>query len=141
MITIRRFKAKDVSRGLLNVLSDLTKTGVIDKRRLKLIIKRINNRFYNIFIAEADGKIVGTATLLIEQKFIHQGSSVAHIEDVAVKGNQQGRGIGLLLMKKLIKEAKRNKCYKIILDFNKGVAGFYKKMGFYVNGYCMRLDL
>ena len=86
-------------------------------------------------------KIVGTASILIEQKFIHNGSCVGHIEDVVVHKNYEGKGIGSLLIKKCIEIAKEYKCYKIILDCNSSKTGFYEKFGFKSNSLCMRLDL
>ena len=47
-----------------------------------------------IFVAILDGKVVGSTTLLIEPKFIHNGGLVGHIEDVVVNKEFQGQKIG-----------------------------------------------
>ena len=37
--------------------------------------------------------IIGSTTLLIEQKFIHDGGKVGHIEDVVTRKGYEGFGI------------------------------------------------
>jgi glucosamine-phosphate N-acetyltransferase len=81
-------------------------------------------------VAEMDGKVVGSTTLLIEQKFIHQGGLVGHIEDVVVDKNFQGQKIGEKIMKYLLDIAKNQGCYKTILDCTDDVKPFYEKLGF-----------
>jgi len=74
--------------------------------------------------------IVGTATLMIEPKFIHGGASVAHIEDVVTRKDWEHKGIATKLMVVVIKEAIRQGCYKAILDCAKKNVSFYEKLNF-----------
>ena len=99
------------------------------RHRLKLIK---SNPFHKIFVAKIQNKIIGTATILIEPKIIHDLSFVAHIEDVVVDSNYRSEGIGKKLMNKLIEIGKQANCYKIILDCNNYNIGFYQKLGFVV---------
>lgn len=85
--------------------------------------------------------IIGTATLLIEQKFIHNGGRVGHIEDVATRAGFEGIGVGKKIIQKLIETSKELQCYKIILDCDDKVIGFYEKLGFKKKAVMMRLDL
>ena len=78
--------------------------------------------------------------MLIEQKFIHQGGLVGHIEDVVVRKECEGTGIGKKLILSLLEYAKRKKCYKTILDCNDDVKPFYEKIGFRYESNCMRYD-
>ena len=80
-------------------------------------------------VAEENGKIVGSTTLLIEQKFIHNGGRVGHIEDVVVSKEFEGRGIGIKLVTSLLKKAEEMKCYKTILDCEEKLIPFYEKIG------------
>ncbi|WP_428326608.1 GNAT family N-acetyltransferase [Nitrosopumilus sp.] len=129
--TIRKLRTDDLQNGFLTTLDSLRKTSDIDKNKAEEIFKKIDsNPDYVIAIAEVDGKIVGSTTLLIEQKFIHDGGLVGHIEDVVVDKNFQGQKIGEKIMKYLLDIAKNQGCYKTILDCTEDVKPFYEKLGF-----------
>lgn len=89
-----------------------------------------SNPFHKIMVAIYDGAIVGTVTVLIEPKIIHDLSRVAHIEDVVVNSSHRSLGLGRILMEEAIKLSKEFNCYKIILDCSHDNAGFYEKFGF-----------
>ena len=114
-----------------------------DSRKAERIYKKQikDNPVYKIFVAELENEIVGAITLLIEQKFIHSGGKVAHIEDVVARKGFQGQRIGSALVKTAIKQAKKEGCYKAILDCEEKNIPFYKKCGFKVWEREMRLDL
>ena len=105
------------------------------------IFDKINqNKDHIIVVAELDGEIVGSATLLLETKFIHEGGIVGHIEDVVVNKNHQGQKIGEKIIRHLLEEAKRKGCYKTILDCADEVKPFYEKLGFKHNANALRFD-
>ena len=129
--TIRKLKKEDLYEGFLTTLDSLRHTSDIETKKAEEIFEKINsNPDYTIAVAEINGKIVGTTTLLIEQKFIHNGGIVGHIEDVVVDKNHQGQKIGEKIMKYLLEIAKEQGCYKTILDCTDDVKGFYEKLGF-----------
>ncbi len=128
---IRKLRIEDLQNGFLTSLDSLRKASDIDKGKAEEIFKKIDsNPDYTIAVAELDGRIVGSTTLLIEQKFIHQGGLVGHIEDVVVDKNFQGQKIGEKIMKYLLEIAKNRGCYKTILDCTDDVKPFYEKLGF-----------
>ena len=128
---IRKLRIEDLQNGFLTSLDSLRKASDIDKSKAEEIFKKIDsNPDYTIAVAEMDGKVVGSTTLLIEQKFIHQGGLVGHIEDVVVDKNFQGQKIGEKIMKYLLEIAKNQGCYKTILDCTDDVKPFYEKLGF-----------
>ncbi|MBA4448363.1 MAG: GNAT family N-acetyltransferase [Nitrosopumilaceae archaeon] len=128
---IRKLRIEDLQNGFLTSLDSLRKASDIDKSKAEEIFKKIDsNPDYTIAVAEMDGKVVGSTTLLIEQKFIHQGGLVGHIEDVVVDKNFQGQKIGEKIMKYLLDIAKNQGCYKTILDCTDDVKPFYEKLGF-----------
>jgi len=94
-----------------------------------------------IYVAVHHDKVIGAATLVIEQKFIRRGALCGHIEDVAVHPDHQGEGIGSRLVERLIGIAKHRGCYKVILDCSEELIPFYKKLGFKESERHMRLDL
>ncbi|HSD04759.1 MAG TPA: GNAT family N-acetyltransferase, partial [Nitrosopumilaceae archaeon] len=95
---------------------------------------------YTIYVAVLDSKVIGATTLLIEQKFIHKGGLVGHIEDVVVRKEYQGKGIGQKLVKALSDYAEKKGCYKTILDCTDDLVPFYEKIGFKRNSNSMRID-
>ena len=81
--------------------------------------------------------IIGTITLLIEAKIIHNMGKVAHIEDVVVDPNYRGTNLGKTLVKKVTDIADEANCYKIILDCGEHNEIFYKKCEFKRKGVQM----
>lgn len=138
---IRELKKEDLQNGFLTSLDSLSEASNIDKNKAETIFEKINaNPDYIIAVAEIDGKIVGSTTLLIESKFIHNGGLVGHIEDVVVNKNYQGQKIGEKIMKFLLEISKKRGCYKTILDCTEDVKPFYDKLGFRQVSVEMRLD-
>lgn len=128
---IRKLKKDDLQNGFLTTLDSLRQTSDIETKKAEEIYEKINSMpDYTIAVAELDGKVVGATTLLIEQKFIHNGGLVGHIEDVVVDKNYQGQKIGEKIMKYLLDIAKKQGCYKTILDCTEDVKQFYEKLGF-----------
>ena len=138
---IRELKKEDLQNGFLTSLDSLSEASNIDKNKAEAIFEKINaNPDYIVAVAEIDGKIVGSTTLLIESKFIHNGGLVGHIEDVVVNKNYQGQKIGEKIMKFLLEISKKRGCYKTILDCTDDVKPFYDKLGFRQVSVEMRLD-
>ncbi len=130
-LNIRELRKEDLGNGFLITLDSLRQTSDIERNKAEEIFEKINsNPDHIIAVAELDGKIVGSTTLLIEPKFIHGGGLVGHIEDVVVDKNFQGQKIGEKIMKFLLEFAKNRGCYKTILDCTDDVKPFYEKLGF-----------
>jgi len=128
---IRELKKEDLWNGFLTTLDSLRKASDIDRNKADEIFEKINsNPDHIVVVAELDGKIVGSITLLIEPKFIHKGGVVGHIEDVVIDKKFQGQKIGEKIMKYLLEFAKNRGCYKTILDCTDDVKPFYEKLGF-----------
>ena len=140
-IEIREIEEGDLDKGFLETLDFLRKASDIDKNKAKEILKKIKqNQNHIIHVAVDDNKIVGSTTLLIEQKFIHDGGLVGHIEDVVVRKDYEGKGIGIKLVTSLLERAKEKNCYKTILDCKDDVKQFYERIGFKRESNGMRYD-
>ena len=140
-LIIRKIIETDLNNGFLESLDSLRQASNLEQNSAKNILNRISkNENHIIHVAELDGKIVGSTTLLIEQKFIHEGGFVGHIEDVVVKKEFEGQGIGMKLVLSLLDVAKERKCYKTILNCEYGLIQFYKKIGFKQKSNEMRFD-
>ena len=114
---------------ILNLLSQLTSCFIFDKDRFENIIYSLGNN-HNIYIYLKNDKIVGIITLLIEQKLIHNGACVAHIEDLVVDKDYQKQGIARELVNFCLGKLSRGKHYKIILNCSNELKEFYEKLGF-----------
>jgi len=140
-IIIREIEENDLEKGFLESLDFLRKASDIDKNKAKEILKKIKqNPNYIIHVAIDDNKIVGSTTLLVEQKFIHDGGLVGHIEDVVVRKEYEGKGIGIKLVMSMLERAKEKNCYKTILDCKDDVKQFYERIGFKHESNGMRYD-
>lgn len=137
---------------LFDILQQLTDAPKISYRMLVLFIKNLpfNQNIYVYKVLKSspyDDKIapcyeiVGTITLIIEQKLIHGGSKCGHIEDLVVHEKWRSKGIAqeLLIFAKDI--CRCVGCYKVILDCHEKLEGFYKKNGFAVGGQMMRYNI
>lgn len=87
-----------------------------------------------------DGKIVSTATIIMEKKLRYQ-RLCCHIEDVAVRPEYRGKGYGKEMMDFCLKVAKANNCYKVKLNCSEKLISFYESCGFKENSVGMVLDL
>ena len=140
-LIIRKIIESDLKNGFLESLDNLRQTSNLEQNSVRNILKKIlENENHIIHVAELNGKIVGSTTLLIEQKFIHEGGFVGHIEDVVVNKEFEGRGIGMKLVLSLLDVAKEKKCYKTILNCEDKLIPFYEKIGFKQKSIEMRFD-
>ncbi len=140
-ITIRELEVNDLFNGFLKSMDSLKQTSDLDKEKAEQIFKKIkSNHNHYVYVAILDSIVVGSTTMIIEPKFIHDGGNVAHIEDVVVSKEHQGKGIGKMLMNSLLELAKNKNCYKTILDCSDELRLFYEKIGFKRHSNVMRYD-
>ena len=140
-LIIRKIIESDLENNFLESLDNLKQASDLDLDIAKEILRKIlDDENHIIHVAELNGKIVGSTTLLIEQKFIHEGGFVGHIEDVVVNKEFEGRGIGMKLVLSLLDVAKEKKCYKTILNCEDKLIPFYEKIGFKQKSTEMRFD-
>lgn len=142
-IIIRELVEDDMHKGFLETLSTLSKTEISEEEAKHLIPTRKSQNIVTLVAlpSETPDRIIGTAALMIEQKFSHSGGRVGHIEDVSVLQEFQGNGIGRKLVNELIRIAKEHKCYKVVLTDTKGNKDFYESVGMFVDGLSFRLNL
>jgi len=130
---IKKLKIQDLNpdKNYLKTLSNLSFVGKISLSQAKKIFKKIQEQDSIIFIAQKDdGQIIGSVTLLLEQKFLHKGKLAGHIEDVVTCKGYEKQGVASALIKKAMAMAKAKSCYKIVLDCKPNLVSFYEKFGF-----------
>ena len=114
---------------IFSLLQQLTSASSLDKYDFEQILYSLKSN-HHICLYIKDNKILGTITILIEQKLIHKGKCVGHIEDLVVDKDHNGMGIAKELLAYVMQIAKDNNCYKVILDCDKELIPFYEKSGF-----------
>lgn len=140
-VTVRDITRDDIQNGFLEALDALRPASHMEHDTCREIYDEIKddpNRV--VAVAVLDGYIVGTASLVIERKFIHDGARAAHIEDVAVNTKFQRQNIGNKVVRYLLDVARQKGCYRTTLDCNDNLVGFYTGIGFRRNGVSMRVD-
>ena len=91
------------------------------------------NRKIKYFGAVENGKVISTCYCLIIPNLTRLGSSIAFVENVVTDSEYRGQGLGRKVMEKAIDFARKNNCYKVILQsasFRKEAHQFYKNLGF-----------
>ena len=118
---INQFRPTDFSREMfINILNKIKKSS-------------------NIFVLEdkTTNTLVGTGTIIYEIKFIHNICKLAHIEDICIDSRYRNCGYGKLLLNYMIFEAKKQKCYKVVLYCEDHLEKFYNNVGFEKKGIMM----
>ena len=134
MITIRAIKLNDLDKGFPDILENLVPPELDKERSKKILEGIIDNPRHKIFVAEDKDNsnlVVGTTTLLVEQKFIGKGMKVGYIEDVSVKKGYERQGIGRKLVSFATDYAiQKELCSKVLLYCSKSNVVFYEKIGY-----------
>ena len=141
---VREISVTDLGRGFFETLSNLTPVGRISEEHenaKKVLHEITSNPFHKIFVAvKNDGEIVGSNTVLIEQKFIRNGGRLAHNQDLATKKGYEGMGIAKALMDRSFGFERQMKCYKVISECTEETVPFHKKCGYEKFQISMRYD-
>ena len=99
---------------------------------------------HRVFVAEAGGEAVGTYALVLVRHLSHRGGRSAVVEDVVVRTDWQGRGVGRAMMAHAAGQARAAGCYKLALSSGlarDGAHRFYERLGFERHGVSFRLPL
>lgn len=89
-----------------------------------------NKPLFKTFVAEMEGEIVGMA--LFYPRYSTWKGPTFHLEDLIVKKDKRGLGIGKALYNKVLKYAYKKKVKRVewvVLDWNTTAIDFYKKTG------------
>ena len=129
----RKLEESDYHKNYLQLLSQLTQVGHIPPEEFSNILAKIQSQIW-VFEDTAAKKIVASASILLEQKIIHGGGIVAHLEDVVVDQSYRGNQLGQKLIANIVEIAKNSGAYKIIADCKTELLSFYSKNGFEKRG-------
>lgn len=117
---IRPLSRTDYGRGHLEPLTGLTSTPDIGEQAWKErfdLMKSLTASYYVVVVVDKQSDaILATGSVAVEYKFIRNAAKVGHIEDIAVRKDQQGKKLGVTLINVLTTLSESLGCYKIILD-------------------------
>jgi GNAT superfamily N-acetyltransferase len=104
----------------------------------------LNDKAQFLIVAEADGRLVASCTLVIVNNLTRGGSPYALIENVVTHEDYRKRGFGRAVLEKALETAKKHGCYKVMLMTGRkdeGILQFYEKVGFrrdIKTGFCIK---
>lgn len=135
----RPLERTDYDKNYLALLSQLTKVGnysseVFQKQFDRM--KKMPGVHYIVVVEDSGsingmkGKIVASATLLVECKFVHNAAMRGRIEDVVVDSDYRGMHLGSLLLETLCLLSQALGCYKLTLDCKKVMCPFYFRLDY-----------
>jgi glucosamine-phosphate N-acetyltransferase len=138
-LTVREMTASDLGGRFFEALAALAEVGLTAREAEEVFHER-QRRGVRTYVALWRGQVAGTASLLLERKYIHRGGLVGHIEDVAVNPSCQVRGVGTALVGHATEEARKLGCYKVVLDCSEGLVPFYARLGYRPHNLGLRID-
>jgi len=98
---------------------------------------------YRLYVAEIDGRVVGTFTLLVMRNLIHMGAASALVEAVGVDAGMRSQGIGRAMMEQARLLCRARGCYKMALSSNikrERAHVFYDGLGFERHGFSFKVN-
>lgn len=96
-----------------------------------------------LFVVEVDGRVAGSAMLVIVPNLSHRASPWAIIENVIVAADFRGRGLGRTLLTHGVRAARAAGCYKVMLTSNfvrEQAHALYDTLGFQRHAWGYRID-
>jgi GNAT superfamily N-acetyltransferase len=97
-----------------------------------------------LLVAESDGRLVGTACVIVVPNLSYRARPYAIVENVVVDAEARGQRWGEQLMLRAIELARESGCYKVSLTSNKSRLDshrFYERLGFEASHVGFRYDL
>jgi glucosamine-phosphate N-acetyltransferase len=141
MMNIRELHITDYSE-YLRLINIFRETFFTEEQFIEMLkIMKIMKTNSIIIVLELENRLIGTGTILFENKFIHNISKIAHIEDICIDTEFRGKGYGTLLVNHLIEYSKKNGCYKVTLYCKEHLEKFYNSSGLIKNGIQMAVYL
>jgi GNAT superfamily N-acetyltransferase len=97
-----------------------------------------------LFVAELGGEVVGTFQIVFNRTLTGRGSLSMMIEAVQTREDVRGRGIGAVMIRHAIEEARRRGCRLVQLTSNMArldAHRFYERLGFAKSHFGFKMKL
>ena len=131
-LKIRKINQDDLS----NVLDLIIELAVFEKESsaveltLDQLKKDFSENLFDCLVAEHNEGVIGMA--LFYNRYSTWKGKTIHLEDLIVTNSYRGKGVGKLLLDKLIFTAKEQGVKRVewnVLDWNEPAISFYKNVG------------
>ena len=133
-LLVRPLQRDDFDKGYIDVLKQLTRVGDITKERYEAqfdAMKSCSGIHYIVVVEDkADGIIVGSTSLIVERKFVHNAALRGRIEDVVIDKGYRGKHLATLLLDLVTKLSEHLGCYKTSLDCKPALESFYGRFNY-----------
>jgi len=133
-LSLRPLKLGDNALGFLKLLEQLTKVGEIDEDMFRQRFENMKrSKCYFVMVVDdktQSDKIIGTATLILEQKFIRECALKGRVEEVVVDESARGTGLGRILVSACTRLSEKLGVYKTTLECAPHNTKFYEKVGY-----------
>jgi GNAT superfamily N-acetyltransferase len=133
-MNIRKGNSEDMEAvlGLIQELADFEKESNAVVVTVEDLVRDgfSSTPLFHVFVAEVEKQIVGIA--LYYYRYSTWKGKTIHLEDLVVKENMRGSGVGFALYSEVIKQGKKDKVRRIewnVLDWNTPAINFYKNSG------------
>lgn len=96
---VRALRTGDYDRGYLELPSQLTEVGHVTREQFLnrfFQMKSIGDYFVTVIVDRRINRIIGSATLVLERKFIRGCAIRGQLEDVVVNDTYRGKQLGKL---------------------------------------------
>jgi glucosamine-phosphate N-acetyltransferase len=139
-LRMRRLQQADYNKQYKTLLAQLSQVGALtelDFQRRLGVLQRDAGTHIVVVEDTQRGCVVASATVVVEPKFVHGASSVAHVEDVIVERGLRRHGVGRRLVQRLTDVAVAAGCYKLLVNCAPHNQLFYERCGLVVKGVQM----
>jgi GNAT superfamily N-acetyltransferase len=145
-VEIEKAQTSDLA-GITGLIGqdDMSPDSRLDSHEVEKLFKDFcANPWHELYVAKQQENIIGTFSLFIVQHLSHNGGRSLIVEDVVVKTEFQGKGIGRKMMEFAIERGQALGCYKIFLSSGAkrtDAHAFYEGLGFQKHGFTFYLPL
>eukprot|EP00397_Hematodinium_sp_SG-2012_P056380 GEMP01069519.1.p1 GENE.GEMP01069519.1~~GEMP01069519.1.p1 ORF type:complete len:198 (+),score=39.37 GEMP01069519.1:39-632(+) len=139
---LRHLAKEDYHKGFTQLMSNLSDTCHFSEAQFVAALDQRANCITMVVEHECSRQLVASASMVLEQKFLHECACVGHIEDVVTHPEHRGKGLAKKILESLQQEAEDLGCYKVILNCKGCNVPVYTKCGWLESGEVqMRLDI
>ena len=134
-VKIRKAINTDIEQ-IINLLSQISPYKPQKKNYNKIWSNLKKQKQHYCIVAHQKNLMLGYGSIFIETKI--RGGKVGHIEDIVTHPKYQKKGIGKKILQKLFNIAKKEKCFKMMLQCQPKNLKFYKKCNYKKSGIAMQ---